>query len=144
MRYNTRVTGSNAGGQVVASKKISLHAGYNSNTFDNDIALIQLAESLTLDQTNAQAIKLASSEPLSGTVTAAGWGTTSSGSGSLPANLRYVDVNIVPRATCEANYNSVNTITKNMICAGETGKDSCQVCLKVYHKLINWKQIICE
>jgi len=126
VRYNTRITGSNAGGKAILSSRIIKHESYNSNTIINDVGLIQLSEPFELGQTNAAAVTLATTEPVSGTMVAVGWGTTSSGGGSLPANLRYVDVPLVPRATCEGNYNSVNPIHASMICAGESGKDSCQ------------------
>jgi trypsin len=67
-------------------------------------------------------------DPASGTtLTVAGWGTTSSGGSSLPANLLKVDVPVISRATCNSNYGS-GRVTTAMFCAGlsQGGKDSCQ------------------
>jgi trypsin len=44
-------------------------------------------------------------------------GTTSSGGGSLPANLLKVTVPIVSRTTCRSQYGT-SAITDRMICAG--------------------------
>lgn len=48
--------------------------------------------------------------------------------GSVSPNLMGVSVPIVSKATCAQVYQSMNTITDRMICAGYTagGKDSCQ------------------
>lgn len=67
------------------------------------------------------------SDPAAGTSsTVAGWGTTSEG-GSASSVLRYVDVPIVARSTCQSQYGT-SSITTNMVCAAETagGQDSCQ------------------
>ena len=67
------------------------------------------------------------SDPAAGSsVTVAGWGATSEG-GASSSTLRYVDVPVVSRATCQAQYGT-SSITNNMICAAETagGQDSCQ------------------
>jgi len=123
IRYNSLNHGS--GGTLVASSKVTKHASYSSNTIDYDVATVQLASALTLGQTNAAAVALATAEPTTGTVRAAGWGTTSSGGSTLPAALLQVDVPIVSRSTCQSAYGT-SSITARMICAGQTGKDSCQ------------------
>lgn len=48
--------------------------------------------------------------------------------GSVSPNLMRVSVPIVSKSTCQQVYQSMNTITDRMICAGYTagGKDSCQ------------------
>ena len=53
-----------------------------------------------------------------------GWGTTSSG-GSISEDLLKVEVPFVDKETCEQDYTGY-TISDNMLCAGEKGKDSCQ------------------
>jgi len=123
IRYNSLNHGS--GGTLIASSKVTKHANYNSNTIDYDIATVQLASTLTLGQTNANTVPLATAEPTSGTLTAAGWGTTSSGGSTLPAALLQVDVPVVSRTSCQSSYGT-SAITARMICAGQTGKDSCQ------------------
>ncbi|XP_064609087.1 trypsin-3-like isoform X2 [Liolophura sinensis] len=58
--------------------------------------------------------------------TVTGWGTMSSGAGSLPDRLREVDVPVISYSQCSSWVSGVSSTT--MICAGyeEGGKDSCQ------------------
>ena len=63
--------------------------------------------------------------PDSGRATVSGWGTLRSG-GSLPDQLHAVEVPLVSDASCEQSYGSTRFSGKEMLCAGEEGKDSCQ------------------
>jgi hypothetical protein len=66
-----------------------------------------------------QLVPLANSEP-SGSASAvvSGWGTTSSGSSSLPTQLQAVTVNIVSASQCNSAYSDYGGITENTFCAG--------------------------
>merc|ERR1711872_987316 len=55
--------------------------------------------------------------------TVSGWGTLSSG-GNQPTVLNEVDVTVQSNAQCQSSYGS--SITSNMLCAADAGKDSCQ------------------
>ncbi|XP_047214556.1 serine protease 27-like isoform X2 [Girardinichthys multiradiatus] len=110
------------------ASQIIIHPDYNSNTNDNDIALVQLDS--TVEFTNyIRPICLAAA----GSVFTAGldcwvtgWGTISSDANLPdPQTLQEVDVPIVSNSQCSSTYSS---ITDNMMCAGLTagGKDSCQ------------------
>jgi len=128
IRYNTLQHGS--GGTLVSVSSLVRHGSYNPSTIDHDIGLLRLSADLSLGGTQARAVSLPAqgSDPSSGTsVLIAGWGTTSSGGSTLPANLLKVTTSIVSRTTCQQNYGS-SSITGNMVCAGETngGKDACQ------------------
>jgi trypsin len=117
-----------SGGVQVGVSQILVHPSYSSSTLNNDVALWHLSSPINAG-TNIGYVTLpaASSDPAAGSSsTVAGWGTTSSGSSSIPAALRRVDVPIVARATCNTNYSG--DITANMICAAVSGggKDSCQ------------------
>ena len=59
-------------------------------------------------------------------MTILGWGTLYSGGGH-PDVLQEVIVPHVPQDECENLYWPNDEIEDNMICAGEAGKDSCQV-----------------
>ncbi|XP_047118543.1 trypsin alpha-3-like [Schistocerca piceifrons] len=99
-----------------------MHASYSN--YDYDIAVLQVSNAFSFNS-NVQAVSLTSSEPSAGTtVTATGWGATSSG-GSASNTLLAVNVQIIDRNTCNRSYGS---ITSRMICAGVTGggKDACQ------------------
>ena len=102
--------------------EIIIHPNYNSNSLNNDYALLRLSSPIT----NFEPIQLATSdnhdnEPV--LATTMGWGATSSG-GSSSAILLEVDVPIDD--SCGGYSNS--SITNNMVCAGFSsgGYDSCQ------------------
>merc|ERR1712002_549724 len=65
------------------------HEQYSSSGQDNDIMLLELSGTVTLNQ-YVETVRLPSASPAVGTVcTVYGWGTTSSG-GSISNNLRGV------------------------------------------------------
>jgi len=117
-----------SGGQVIAAANVIIHESYSDWTLDFDIGMIKLEEELDI---NGVTIALAVLPPQGLEVEAGelaevtGWGTTTSG-GSIPANLRKVTVPVVDRQTCSDNYQNLNHVTTNMICAGISGKDACQ------------------
>ena len=111
--------------ESIAPKRIIAHPSYNDSTMDYDYALVELERS-----SSAQPVAINSTEIQIGTEkiisTVAGWGATREGSYGLPDELRKVDVPLVDKTRCNANYR--NSVTDRMICAGfdEGGKDSCQ------------------
>uniref|UniRef100_A0A665SW72 Zgc:165423 n=1 Tax=Echeneis naucrates TaxID=173247 RepID=A0A665SW72_ECHNA len=112
--------------------EIIRHPNYNSDTSDNDIALLRLSS--PVDFTNfIRPICLASNDTTidAGTITwVTGWGTIQSDVPlPSPQRLQEVDVPIVSNSQCSDAYAAQSIqITSNMICAGlnEGGKDSCQ------------------
>lgn len=114
-----------SGGEVVNVKYIYIHPQYNSNTFDNDVAVMKLERPLTFSD-KIQPVQMAYKGmviPDGNMVTVSGWGDLASGSGNYPENLRAVDVPVVNQNACDRAYAG---ITARMICAGINGKDSCQ------------------
>ncbi|XP_058450009.1 trypsin alpha-3-like [Malaya genurostris] len=112
------------GGTVFQAAEIINHPQYNSNTLDNDVCVIRVTTSFA--GTDIAPISLVSS----GTSIAAGtrsvvsgWGLTVTG-GSLPVNLRAVDIPVVAHSTCQSQWGA-GSVTVNMVCAGEPGRDSC-------------------
>lgn len=127
IRYNT--LSHNSGGSLVQAAQIISHEKYDSYNIDHDIAIIKLATSLTLEQTNAKSVPLTSqgNDPADGaSAIISGWGSTREGGAGSTA-LQIVTVPIVSRAQCNTNYGS-GQITENMFCAGLAagGKDACQ------------------
>ncbi|XP_037811509.1 trypsin alpha-4-like [Lucilia sericata] len=117
----------NSGGVLLSVNEFKNHEGYDPETMINDIAVIRLSSSLTMSST-IKPIALASSAPANGAAaTVSGWGTTASGSASLPTELRYVEVKILSRTQCASStYGYGSDIKTSMICAYTVGKDSCQ------------------
>jgi len=99
--------------------EIIKHPGWDTNTMDNDFALVKLS-----GDSKYAPITLNAKELSGGEFVTAGWGTTSEG-GSVSKNLMKVSVPFVTPAACSAAYDGV---TDSMICAGypKGGKDSCQ------------------
>ncbi|XP_039481531.1 trypsin beta [Drosophila santomea] len=116
-----------SGGVVISVSSFKNHEGYNANTMVNDIAVIRLSSALSFSST-IKAISLASSNPANGAAASvSGWGTESSGSSSIPSQLRYVSVKIVSQSQCASStYGYGSQIKGSMICAYASGKDSCQ------------------
>ncbi|XP_076608004.1 serine protease 27-like [Chaetodon auriga] len=104
------------------------HPDYNSNTFDNDMSLLQLSSPVEFTD-YIKPVCLAAE----GSVFEAGLNCWVTGWGTIrtdvplpfPQRLQEVSVPIVSNSQCDAAY---GTITNNMVCAGldEGGKDSCQ------------------
>lgn len=107
-------------------KTIHQHESYNSQNFDNDIAVLELHNAVNLtSHPNIKPACLPSSGALfPGDSIVSGWGTVGSGS-YLNSWLHEVGVTIFADGDCGA-MNSY--MTDSMICAGEKagGKDACQ------------------
>ncbi|CAF4090593.1 unnamed protein product, partial [Adineta steineri] len=128
---NSRWTGTQS--RVVS--KIIVHPSYNSDTYVDDVALLQLKTPLDMTDRYVSQICLPSvdSTTLSTTewpaanttVVAVGWGTLSEG-GSLPTNLQQVTLQTISRqdSTCSPLINDWHV----QLCAGifGGGKDTCQ------------------
>lgn len=112
--------------------RIVVKSNYDSKTSNNDIALIELFQPLILgDSIKAISAVNATTEfeamKPGAKATVVGWGLEVEG-GEKVRTLRFVDVPLVDRATCNRPLSYDGRITANMICAGEMvgGKDSCQ------------------
>lgn len=99
--------------------EIIKHPGWDTNTMDNDFALVKLSGDSKYEPINLNAKELSGGEFVT-----AGWGTTSEG-GSVSKLLMKVSVPFITKENCSAAYEG---ITDSMLCAGypQGGKDSCQ------------------
>ncbi|XP_047473553.1 trypsin-1-like [Penaeus chinensis] len=103
------------------------HPFYDPITYENDVALLRLAEPLVFNQLVAP---LALPQPgqnfTSEMCLVSGWGTTSEG-GSSSNILQYTEIPVVSDRRCRATYTD-DEIMDSMICAGyeEGGRDTCQ------------------
>nr|ACF93734.1 serine protease 1 [Hypoderma diana] len=104
-----------------------IHEGYDQRSLENDVAIMKLATKLTFSS-RIRNIPLANKQPGdNATAVVSGWGTTTSGSTFIPAQLRSVKVKIVNRESCESeNYRYGSSIKPSMICTYTLGKDACQ------------------
>lgn len=116
------------GGRRVRVAQIFVHTGWDTQTNNNDVALLRLMETapgmpiaLVTAATEFQVI------PPRTHVRVTGWGRTQQG-GQTVRQLRTVDVPVVSRDDCNDRVSYNGAITANMICAGwqHGGADSCQ------------------
>nr|QEI22874.1 serine protease [Oryctes rhinoceros] len=103
----------NAGGVVRPSATLIVHANYNSQTIQNDIGLIVLANALPLtDLISTIALNTASTGAVDAVLV--GWGRTVTG-GPLPNNLQRLDTRTITHAACQQTWG--NQVQPNQICA---------------------------
>nr|XP_046172952.1 ST14 transmembrane serine protease matriptase b [Oncorhynchus gorbuscha] len=108
-------------------KQIIQHPGYHAQTYDNDIALMELDSPVTLNQ-NIWPICLPTARhyfPAGKPVWITGWGTTREG-GFEASMLQKAEVRIINATVC--NTLMEGQTTSNMLCAGvlDGGVDACQ------------------
>ncbi len=110
-------------GQLVDVRRIVTHPNYNSNTSDNDIAIIELANPINFNA-NAQPIRIINNANrnlinLGQQTIVSGWGWTTPGQSSAPNHLRAVTVPII--SNNEASRQLGRALTNNMIATSYVG-----------------------
>jgi len=102
---------------------------YNDKTHDCDIAVFKVKEKFSK---NVIRIRLTDKEPADESfLTVTGWGLTSGSSTTLPNNLQLALLRKIQRSRCSAQYDAINNITTNMICAGDERKNICKVRMRI-------------
>ncbi|KAM3956826.1 venom serine protease [Aphomia sociella] len=104
---------------------ITIHPGYSSSTFSNDIAIITTQEDIQFGQLVGPAclpFKFVNNDMTGNKVTVLGWGTLFPG-GPVSNVLRKVDLDIMSQNQCKAR---VPSLTSQQICTYTPGKDACQ------------------
>lgn len=122
-------------GQKMLINEIIIHDDYNNYTFHNDIALLQLTDSIFLSP-NSLPIQIASPEHENnglyseGTeATVSGWGDTVGTGGTVyPDELQEVTVQIIPNETANSSEMYDGDIIESNVVAGviSGGKDACE------------------
>jgi secreted trypsin-like serine protease len=88
-------------GARIKVKRVIRHSQYDSETFDNDIALLELAQNAPAARTKTISIVTPQNEGGVGTkVTAAGWGELESK--DMPKDLRHADMDVLDNRMCNA------------------------------------------
>lgn len=123
--------------QQVVTKIVDVHfhPNFNVNTFDNDIALVQLADRVAFtdyilpvclgDSATIERDFFSSDDVQLGTVT--GWGQLTESPNTLPRFLQEIRLPIIDHRTCQQSTNY--PVTRNMFCAGykqEIVGDACK------------------
>lgn len=114
----------------MAADRLIMHEQYNSQTLENDVALLRLPSAA--NGTNIAPITLA--QPTVGTlegetVVASGYGRTSNTGGTSPELMR-VDLVGISNAECQMAYGDI--IMNSTLCAswnmegGQSGQSTCQ------------------
>ena len=129
-------------------RKLVFHPSYDRPRHSNDIAIIQLKESVKLNKYIGTACLPMVEYPDDKTVIISGWGSTTQRNLSSKASpstiLQKASVKIVNRKICQRMYDVPNQfgstakIDDGMICAASEGKDACQGDsggIKLFHKL---------
>ncbi|KAL2820292.1 trypsin-like serine protease [Aspergillus granulosus] len=134
-KLNVRVGSSsyNSGGTLLNVSNITKHPLFNQPVvFENDIAILTLAENLTYGDSvqplSLPTLGIPGFPNADAEVFVSGWGNTQA-SGMLQTQLRGVTVNILNQTECEARYRDyVIPITDGMFCNGVQGggKGPCQ------------------
>ncbi|KAM4704391.1 complement C1s subcomponent [Rhinophrynus dorsalis] len=115
--------------QNLHAKKIIIHPKYRNeddNNFDNDIALIQLTHKVKLGPCISPIClpRTGLSPNINDIAFVAGWGQTEK---EDEANfLMFTKVPLSSMDQCDKAAGKEGKITKNMLCAGGTGSDSCK------------------
>uniref|UniRef100_A0A673I0R4 Peptidase S1 domain-containing protein n=1 Tax=Sinocyclocheilus rhinocerous TaxID=307959 RepID=A0A673I0R4_9TELE len=119
------------GKRIQNVSSVIVHLSYNSQSSDNDIALLRLSSAVTFNE-YIRPVCLAglnSSFPSGTSSWVTGWGNIQSGvSLPSPGILQETMVPVVAYDQCNALLGS-GSVTSNMMCAGlmEGGRDTCQV-----------------
>ncbi|XP_068441410.1 transmembrane protease serine 13a [Clinocottus analis] len=111
-------------------QRIILSENYDSETNDQDVALLKLKSPVSFNA-KVQPACLPTTNlnvPPGADCWTSGFGTTEAGSGTVSRDLMEVIVKIIDTRVCNGRYVYGGLVTKHMLCAGDLsgGKDSCQ------------------
>lgn len=121
--------------QIIPISRIVVHDGWNRNTGQNDIALIQTSSPIQFttgaDGTifaNKVCLSKDQNVEYSGMAVSSGWGYLNKNSRVSPDLMRKVDIPIIDANTCRNAFNRIIGVTDKQVCAGQSPKGNCMVC----------------
>lgn len=119
----------NEGGEVIDVFIVINHSSFKTYSLDFDFALLRLVKNIQFDGVRKAPIALPRDDELvldGSEVLVSGWGLTKKSTESNKM-LRGVKIPTLNQATCNRMYEYDGGVTKQMLCAGSLGKDSCNV-----------------
>jgi len=125
--HDKTATNSKIPRKVVAVKQIITHPNFKSETVENDLAMIKLAEPVDLEVYIPACLASPGQDATGQKALVYGWGTTAE-NGPTSDKLLEVEVPIVSNSVCQAAMKDLEwEVTSDMLCAGgNSGKDACQ------------------
>lgn len=116
----------NRGGVLRSVNRVVVNSGYNDRTLKHDIALIRLSKPLKWTAKIKPVVLAKSNSRLPRNLLVSGWGVRSEIMNSPSHVLRGAKVSKVSYKTCKNKYKGEYRVTRLVICASASGKDSCQ------------------
>ncbi|XP_073821433.1 seminase-like [Musca autumnalis] len=105
-------------------KKIIRSSSFSMRTLNRDVAVLKLSAPMT--GANVEIIPLNNLKLTTKmSIKVSGWGLTNENSYNPSHKLRTVNVSILPKRKCSANYRKMLSLTPTMFCAAAPGKDAC-------------------
>lgn len=119
-------------GQVLSVDRIVVHAGWDKQVGQNDVALLHLQAPLTYVKNsrvvvNRVCLSRQGSQEYSGIATSSGWGFLNKDIRVTPELLRRVDIPVVDHLSCKNAFSRVIGISPNQVCAGQAPRGNCMV-----------------
>lgn len=108
-----------------ALQNIYVHPGYDADSQDNDIALLELAAPVTNATVGLADDALMATLSNDAPLTIIGWGSRDAGATLFPTQLQETEIPLFGFASCNDIYG--NRLTPHMLCAGYAagGQDTC-------------------
>jgi secreted trypsin-like serine protease len=109
--------------------QVTMHPNWNTNTIDNDYAILRLQTTVTETDGNPMTTygTLATLRPKTGSeVSISGWGLTNGSDTQLPEQLQRATLKALEAGACNTKWQDVNRITKNMACAESKSGSFCK------------------
>lgn len=113
--------------EYFAANSLTIHPNYNSDTYDNDFALVKLNGRSTITPANIDDNRTSRSYGSMSTKSdlwAIGFGLIDN-EGTLANHLQHVEVDYFSNAECRNIYQNYQYNAQSMLCAAATGKDAC-------------------